>query len=92
MIEAIAWFYVNIIENLGRVIFWGIILILLLALINVLRDPKANLMNSLAKFLLQSTKAILIGSGKALRISIKVLLNAIKVIFAAIRDFWVSKI
>ena len=94
MISAAAWIYVNILEPLGTILFWLAIAVVVVAFINFIRDPKsrANLINNLAGMIFRLIKNILIGAGKVLRICIKVLLNSLKVIFAAVRDFWGSKI
>lgn len=94
MIDAIAWLYVNILEPAGTILLWLAIAVVVIALINFLRDPKsrANMINNLATGIFRFIKAILVWSGKVLQITFKVLLNSLKVIFAAVRDFWGSKI
>jgi hypothetical protein len=94
MIDAIAWLYVTILEPVGVVLFWLMIAVVVVAFINFLRDPKSrtNIINSLATGLFRLIKSILSASGKVLQVTLKVLLNSIKVIFAAVRDFWGSKI
>ncbi len=94
MIDAIAWLYVNILEPVGIVLFWLLVAVVVVAFINFLRDPKsrANIINSLATGFFRLIKKTLSLTGKAVQIIIKVLLNSLKVIFAAVRDFWGSKI
>jgi hypothetical protein len=94
MIDAFAWFYVNVLENLGKVLLVLFALVVFLSIINFFRDPKAkaNLINSFVAFIFQIAKTSLVWTGKVLRGSIIMLLNIIKVIFAAVRDFWTSKI
>ncbi|MFN7611369.1 MAG: hypothetical protein ACK5QX_10615 [bacterium] len=94
MIDAIAWLYVNILEPFGTLLFWLAIAVVVLAFINFFRDPKsrANIINNLATGIFRLMKGMIIWSGRVLQIIFKVLLNSLKVIFAAIRDFWGSKI
>jgi hypothetical protein len=94
MIDAIAWLYVSVLEPAGTVLFWLAIAVVVIALINFLRDPKsrANIINNLATGIFKLIKGVLVGIGKVLHVIFKMLLNSLKVIFAAVRDFWGSKI
>jgi hypothetical protein len=94
MIEIAAWIYVTLIEPLGIILFWLAIAVIVVAFVNFVRDPKArsNFINNLASMIFRLFKNSLIWTGKLLHFGIKMLLNSLKVIFAAVRDFWGSKI
>ncbi len=94
MIESIAAIYVNFIEPLMRVLLIGLVVVLILGIINFIRDPKAkeNFIKTIITIVFKALKWLLIGFGVMLKGLIDMLHKAIKVIFAAFRDFFNSKI
>lgn len=94
MIESLAHFYVNVVEPATQVLLILVVVILLLGVINFIRDPKAkeNLVKTLINMIMKLVKYLLIGVGAVLKGSVNMLQKSIKVIFAAFRDFFSSKI
>jgi hypothetical protein len=94
MIEAIAHLYVNFLEPALRVLVVLFVVLLLLSIINFIRDPKAkeNFVKTLIGLVFKGLKLLLIGAGAVLKGLLEMLQKSIKVIFAAFRDFFTSKI
>lgn len=93
-IERFAHFYVNVVEPAAQVLLILIVVILLLGIINFIRDPKAkeNLIKTLINLIMKALKLSLVAVGALLQGTLEVLRKSIKVIFAAFRDFFSSKI
>ncbi|MCA3243737.1 MAG: hypothetical protein INF43_00325 [Alphaproteobacteria bacterium] len=93
-IERLAHFYVNVVEPIAQVLLVLIVVILLLGIINFIRDPKAkeNLIKTLINLIMKTLKLSLVTLGALLKGTLELLQKSIKVIFAAFRDFFSSKI
>ncbi len=93
-LERIAHFYVNVIEPASQVVLILIVILLLLGVVNFIRDPKAkeNLVKTLISFIFRMLKLMLVAAGAVLKGTLEMLRKSIKVIFAAFRDFFSSKI
>jgi hypothetical protein len=93
-IEHFAHFYVNVVEPAVQVLIILVVVILLLGIINFIRDPKAkeNLIKTLINLIMKALKFSLVALGALLKGTLELLRKSIKVIFAAFRDFFGSKI
>lgn len=93
-IAHLADFYVNVIEPLGKLLFFIIIAVFLLFLLNLARGTSkdANLTNGIVNMIVSIFKKTVTYSGKLVMWMLKMLLKTITVIFASIRDFFTSKI
>ena len=93
-LERVAHFYVNVVEPASQVGLILIVVLLLLGIVNFIRDPKAkeNLVKVLIGFIFKMLKLFLVAAGAILKGSLEMLQKSIKVIFAAFRDFFSSKI
>jgi hypothetical protein len=94
MIESLAHLYVNFIEPTFQVLVVLFVVLLLLSIINFIRDPKAkeNFIKTLIGLVFKGFKYLLIAAGAVLKGTLELLHKSIKVIFAAFRDFFSSKI
>jgi hypothetical protein len=90
----LADFYVNIIEPFGKLLFFIIIAVFLLFLLNLIRGTSkdANFTNSVVNLIVKILKGTVTYTGRFLVWLSKVLLKTTIVIFASIRDFFISKI
>jgi hypothetical protein len=94
MIEQFAYIYVNYLEPTGKVLFYLFIALVLFYIINVIRDKKklSDGVSYLISFIIKSIIAILVMCGNLVKWIAKKLLNGIKLIWAAVRDFFFSSI
>ncbi len=94
MIEALAHLYVDAIEPAFRVILIVFVILIILSIINFIRDPKAkeNLIKSIISLIFKGLQYVLVAAGAILKGTLSLLQKSIKVIFAAFRDFFSSKI
>jgi hypothetical protein len=94
MIDTIAWLYVNFLEPAGKFLLVVIGVLVILSIINFIRDPKAkeNMVSALLGLLFKVLKGIIVYSGIVLQKGFGMLLKSLMVIYAAIRDFIGSKI
>lgn len=93
-IAQLAEFYVNVLEPLGRFLFFIIIAVFLLYLLNLVRGTsgESNLSNNVVNLIFKSFVKTMNYTGKLVLWIFKLLLKTITVIFASIRDFFTSKI
>lgn len=93
-IQYIAELYVDFIEPALKGLLFVVIVVVLLYFINLIRDSKkkTDLINSMFSIIIKVISRALFWVGGALVWLAKMLLKTITVIFAAIRDFFTSKI
>lgn len=93
-INDLARLYVDFLEPTLRFLGIAIFLILVLAMLNILRDgkKKGELLNSAFSFIIKMVTKSITFLGHALLWMAKATLKIITVIYASFRDFFISKI
>ena len=93
-IEWIAFLYVNYLEPIGKVLFYLFLVMVLLYIINVIRDgkKKTELVSKLISLIFSMIVKAFVVCGNFVKWIAKMLLNGIKLIWASIRDFFFSPI
>lgn len=93
-IQYLAEFYVNFIEPALKAAVFIVIVVVLLYIINLIRDSKkkTDLVNSLFSLIVKLITGAVVWVGGVAVWLVKMLLKTITVIFAAVRDFFSSKI
>lgn len=93
-IESFAVFYVNYLEPMLHFLGFLIIGVIILALLNIVRDgkKKGELVNSALSFIIKILTGSVTMLGRFLLWLTKASLKIITVIYASFRDFFTSKI
>jgi lysylphosphatidylglycerol synthetase-like protein (DUF2156 family) len=86
--------YVHYIEPTLRVLFFLAIIVAVLYFFNMLKDSKkkSELIGTIFNFMVKAVVGGVVGFGKGLLWFVKTMLKIITILFATVRDFFVSKI
>jgi len=93
-IERAAEIYVNIVDPALRIGLFVVIAVFLLYFLNLLRDgsKKTDMVNGLFNLIIKTITKTVTLTGKVLLFILSTLRKTITVIFASLRDFFISEI